>query len=107
MSTLPETWGSLSLEEKLGNVGSEVHRAARDREKYPESAARAFERALELIDATRGDVQSFPALKEISRARELLVDAWEGGGEYDSTLEALDTYFLHFAVSARSSRKLN
>jgi hypothetical protein len=43
-------------------------------------------------------------LKEIARARELVGDAASGGREYGTTLEALDGYFLAFAVAARTRR---
>jgi hypothetical protein len=66
--------------------------------------AGAFARALELLDLTLADPRWRDRLREIARARELLCDAAAGGSEYGSTLEALDRYFLAFAVAARSSR---
>ena len=104
MSTVPKTWNSLSRVEKFGNIGSEVHRASKDKEKYPGVAERAFGRALELIDATLKDMNELPELTELARARELFVDAWEGGREYESTLDAIDTYFFAFAVAAQKSK---
>jgi hypothetical protein len=64
-------------------------------------AAAAFERALELLDLTLADPRWRGRRREIARARELLCDAVAGGGEYGTTLEALDRYFLAFAVAAR------
>jgi len=66
----------LSLLEQLANVGSEVGR----------------------MGCWRG------RLREIARARELLCDAASGGGEYGTTVEDLDRYFLAFAVAARGGR---
>ena len=65
-------------------------------------AARAFERALELLDLTLADPRWRGRLREIARARELFCDAAAGGGEYGSRLEDLDRYFLAFAVAERS-----
>ena len=64
----------------------------------------AFERALELLDLTLADPRWLGRLREIARARELLCDAALGGGEYGTTVEDLDRYFLAFAVAARSGR---
>jgi hypothetical protein len=64
----------------------------------------AFTRALELLDLTLADARWRHRLREIARARELLCDAAGGGGEYGTTLEALDRYFLAFAVAARARR---
>jgi hypothetical protein len=95
-------WSALSLAEQLGNVGSEVGRMRRARDEA--LRARAFERAIELLDLTLADPRWRTRLREIARARELLCDAAMGGGEYGTTLEALDAYFLAFAVAARRNR---
>jgi hypothetical protein len=97
-------WGQLSPAEQLANVGSEVGRMLRWRERDERLAAAAFERALELLDLTLADPRWRGRVSEIARARELLCDAAAGGGSYGSTLEGLDRYFLAFAVLARKSR---
>jgi hypothetical protein len=97
-------WGQLSLVEQLANVGSEVGRMRRWRERDARLMDAAFARALELIDLTLADPRWRDRLREIARARELLCDAATGGGEYGATLEDLDRYFLAFAVAARRGR---
>ena len=97
-------WARLSLAEQLANVGSEVGRLRRWRERDERLATGAFERALELLDLTLADPRWRGRLKEIARARELLCDAASGGQEYRTTLDALDRYFLAFAVAARAHR---
>jgi hypothetical protein len=97
-------WGRLSLAEQLGNVGSEVGRLVRWRGRDDRLAERAFERALELLDLTLADPRWRGRRKEIARARELLCDAVLGGGQYGTTLEDLDRYFLQFALAARRLR---
>lgn len=69
-------WGQFSLAEQLANVGSEVGRMARWRDR----------------------------LREITRARELLCAAALCEPVYGTTLEDLDRHFLAFAVAARNSR---
>lgn len=94
-------WHELSLMEQMGNVGSEIHRAASWRQKDEAASRRAAERALELLDLTIGDPRWRRRLKEIARAREMTVDAMYGGKEYGNTLESLDRYFFTFAFAAR------
>ena len=97
-------WGGLSLAEQLANAGSEVGRMRRWRGRDDPLAARAFERALELLDLTLADPRWRGRRKEIARARELLCDAAAGGHEHGATLEDLDRYFLAFALAARARR---
>lgn len=97
-------WQQLSLVEQLANVGSEVGRMRRWRDRDERLMTKAFERALELLDLTLADPRWRNRLREIARARELLCDAATGGHEYNTTLEDLDRYFLAFAVAARNRR---
>lgn len=97
-------WEQLSLVEQLANVGSEVGRMLRWRGRDERLMMGAFERALELLDLTLADPRWRDRAREIARARELLCDAALGGGDYGTTLEDLDRYFLAFAVAARIGR---
>lgn len=97
-------WQSLSLMEQLGNVGSDVARAARWYGKDQQRCEQAFNRALELLDLTIADERWKGRRKELTRARELLCDAMFGGKTYNSDLASLDRYFFHFAMAARAGR---
>lgn len=94
-------WGRFSLVEQLGNVGSEVGRAARWKDRDPRVFESAMIRALELLDLSIRDPRWRRRLKELTRARELLCDAWLGGGNYGATLEEMERYFMAFALAAR------
>ncbi len=87
--------------EQLGNIGSEVGRAAHAEGTDAGRFQNAVERALDLFDLTMEDKRWHGRLKEIARAREVFCDAVYGGKEYSSTLEGLDKYFLQFALVAR------
>lgn len=96
-------WWSLTLAEQLGNVGSEVSRALKWRSRNPQIAQGAMARALELIDLTLDDPRhrsSEARLREICRAREVLVDFLAGSNQYGSTEVTLQKYFDAFAVAA-------
>lgn len=94
-------WAKLSLIQQLGNVGSEVSRALRWKGKDDNLFEQAMIRALELLDLSIQDSRWKGRLKELTRARELLCDAWLGGKEYRSDLDGLNRYFFAFALAAR------
>ena len=99
-----ERWFTFTLAEQLGNVGSEVSRTLKWRSRNPEIAERAMARALELIDLTLDDPRhrsSVARLREICRAREVLLDFLVGPNQYGSTAITLQRYFDAFAVAAR------
>lgn len=100
-------WWELTICEQLGNVGSEVSRAFRWQPRDPRVAGTAFARALELLDLTLDDPrhrQSEARLREIARAREVLVDLFAGTNEYGSTPASLQRYFDAFAIAATRQR---
>jgi hypothetical protein len=97
-------WWELSLAEQLGNVGSEVSRAARWSSRNPDMAQAAWNRALELLDLTLADPRhraSRARLKELARAREVLADFFAGPNQYGSTAASLQKYFDAYARAAR------
>ena len=97
-------WNQLSLIEQMANIGSEVERALNWRAKNNAVyCQQAFERALELIDLTLGNLKSFPQLKELARLRETIVDYFFGTNEFLSTENSLKKYFFYFAYAARKN----
>jgi len=97
-------WWQLTLAEQLGNVGSEISRAAKWTGRNETLARGAFERALELIDLTLDDPRhrrSPARLREIARTREVVVDFFDGPNEYGSTAANLQRYFDAYALAAR------
>jgi hypothetical protein len=100
-----ESWSKFSLEEQLGNIGSEVSRAIRARGEK-EYYWGAVARALELFFLTIEDVRWMGRLKEIVRAKELFCAAVLGSEEYKTSLEDLDAYFRYFALVARAKQHI-
>ena len=97
-------WWQLSLADQLGNIGSEVSRAVRWSGRNEELARGALDRALELFDLTLDDPRhrrSLPRLRELARAREVVVDFFDGSNEYHSTAASLQKYFDAYALAAR------
>ncbi len=98
-------WFLLSLEEQLGNIGSEVGRAISwDKRGDLVQRDRALERALELIDLTAQDKKWHGRLKELFRAREVICDLFYGGNSFNTPSASLEKYFFEFALAARLKR---
>ncbi len=94
-------WFELSLFSQMGNIGSEISRAKKWKEKDFKIYESAVFRAIELIDLTLSDPRWKMRCKEIARAKEVVCDAYYGGKEYGSTFESLEKYFNQFAYAAR------
>jgi hypothetical protein len=106
-ASLVDRWFTFSLAQQLGNAGSEVSRALKWRSRNPEIARGALHRALELIDLTLDDPRhrsSVARLREICRAREVLLDFLIGPNQYGSTEKTLQRYFDVFGVAAANRR---
>lgn len=101
MAVSKERWFTLPLADQLGNIGSEVGRAAKWQGKDDTSFWGATARALELLDLTREDPRWKRRRFEINRARESFTDAVLGGKEYKSTLLDIERYFMRFALLAQ------
>ena len=98
---LLQNWSKLSLAEQLGNVGSEVSRMIKWHSNNPAIAERAFERMLELLNATITCQTGKRQLRELTRARELINTDWCSGKSPDhSSLDGFNRYFTQFAVLA-------
>lgn len=100
-------WNSLSFFEQMANIGSEVERAIKWREKAnTEYSQMAFERALELLDLTIADQKNSKKLRELTRLRETFVDYFAFENTYQSTSKSFQNYFyaFNFAASVISNR---
>ena len=99
-------WSQLSLVEQLANVGSEVERAIRARERGQEPRLEhALARALELFDLTAADERwRGPRRREVLRAREEFCRIFHGTDVPPGSARGLSSYFLAFAVAARRAR---
>jgi hypothetical protein len=94
-------WQTLSLMEQLANVGSEVERALKWRERDNLEYSRlGFLRALELLELTLADPRHRRRLKELTRVREALLDFFLGDNEFRSTAKSWRNYFYSFAYAA-------
>ena len=90
-----EHWFAFSLFEQLANVGMDVSRAIKWRNKGEmDLSKKAFYRALELLCLTKEDPKNQNhRLKELCRLYEVLVDYFAGDNVYGSSDELWEKYF--------------
>lgn len=96
-------WSEMDVFNQMGNIGSEVGRAlTAKRQGKQDRCQAAFERGLDLIDATARDwvTKKRPGLKELLYAREQFAESITTN-KVDPTLEA---YFMQFAIAARLNK---
>ena len=97
-------WQEFTFFEQMANVGSEVERAIKWKNKGNAGYSRmAFERALELLDLTINSEKSQSRLKELTRVSETLADYFAFGNSYNSTDKSWQNYFYSFNFAARVS----
>ena len=89
----PERWYRFSLMEQFSNVGSDVLRAIRWKNKQEEKYSKSsFERSLELFDLTISDPKNRRQLKEVLRVREAWVDYFL----YDNVYGTSDVFWQDY-----------
>lgn len=95
-------WQELSFFEQMANIGSEVERTVKWRQKGNHEYARlAFERALELLDLTIQDIKNKTRLREVVRVREALADHFVFNNEYNTTDQLWRNYFFNFTYAVK------
>ncbi|MBN1758326.1 MAG: hypothetical protein JW863_08415 [Chitinispirillaceae bacterium] len=95
-------WNTLTCCEQLANVGSEIERAIKWKQKgNSEYMLLAFDRALELLDLSISDKKNRQRLRELVRTREALADFFVFDNSYRSSEKIWQNYFNAFAYAAR------
>ncbi len=97
-------WQSLSFLEQMANVGSEVERSIKWKDKGNiEYFKLAFGRAIELLDLTIEDKKNVHRLRELLRVREALADYFLFDNVYGSSKKKWQNYFYFFNFAARKN----
>ena len=101
-----ERWFKFSLFEQLANVGTDIERAIDWKNNNNlDYSSKAFERALELLDATVADPKNKgPRRKELLRVREALIDYFVYENEYSTSDKLWQDYFYDFNYAAAIQR---
>jgi hypothetical protein len=100
-------WYQLSLVEQMANIGCDVDRAIRWKNKGDlETSNKAFERALELLFLTISDKKNRRQLRELCRVKYAVADYFAGENSFGFTDESLHKYFFNFNYMAALRRGL-
>jgi len=95
-------WAELTLAEQLANIGSEVERAIKWKEKgNNDYSQKAFLRSLELLSFSLDCQKNGARLKELTRLYEALVDYFNGENIFSSSAQLWRKYFYAFNWLAR------
>ncbi|GIW64179.1 MAG: hypothetical protein KatS3mg092_0112 [Patescibacteria group bacterium] len=97
-------WNNFSIYEQMANIGAEVGRAIKWKNKNQKIFLNAFYRALELIDLTAADKKNHHRLSEILRLRETIADFLVGDNIYKQTEKQIEKYFYYFTLAARENK---
>lgn len=103
---MDELWSTLTLEEQIGNIGSELSRMLTfERQGERQHWSKARQRAVELIDLTLRD-QRWSTLekKEVTKLKQLLLELNRTDSQTGVSIQELVNYCLPFAIVARSNR---
>lgn len=91
-------WAQMTLAEQMLNIGSEVSRASKWKNKgNQEMCTKATYRALELVNLTIDAQKGRHSIKEFTILYEVLCDFFLGDNQYHSDSESLQRYFDVFA----------
>ena len=102
---LYEQWRHYSLAFQMGNIGSEVSRSLKNRDK-PARFQSSFVRALELFDFTiesLAEQKKTGALREVCRAREEFCDYFNDN-TFNTDPVVMQRYYDQFALLANCDK---
>ncbi len=99
-----EKWHKMTIFAQMGNIGSEVGRAANAYNNNDASFQAATKRALDLFDATVTGLVSIksPRTKEVLLARESFTSQYFS--DEPAVDPSLEQYFMQFAIADRLQR---
>lgn len=96
-------WAKRDIFDQMGNIGSEVGRAIKAHRAGKQAREQgAVDRAFDLFDATIECLakQRSPRLREVLLARDEFARLFFDGA-FDRDADALERYFMNYAVAAR------
>jgi hypothetical protein len=94
-----ESWGAMPFLKRLSNIGSEVQRAIKWKDKSNLAYGDlAFIRALELFDLTYKTELTNSQLNELCRLREAWIDFYKYQNEYKTDSKFWQNYFDFITV---------
>lgn len=94
-------WLNLTKAQQIGNIGSEIARAAYWEERNDiANRNSALERSLELLDLTLDDRRWNAGIKEIARFREVVGAKYCNNDFFNITLKELKEFCINFVMNS-------
>ena|SRR3989338_2186100 len=97
-------WQSMPTIDQMANIGTEIDRTIKWRASDATLSLAAFNRGIELLDATIGDPKNTNSLKELCRVRELLVGHFYFNNMHEFKDEEWHRYFMFFCHASAVAR---
>ncbi len=95
-------WSEMPFRLQMGNIGSEVSRSLRWKQKNNESRMNsAIDRALELFDLSISSTREHGKLRELCRAREEFCDYFFGDNSFHTDPAQMQKYYDQFITLKR------
>lgn len=95
------TWFNMTIEEQISNIGSEVNRAIKWKNKGNEKRSTGFcRKAIEFLQLTKEDDKNRTRKKEFDFCIEELEDYFIGENKYNTNDEMLTKYYDAFLRNA-------
>ena len=92
-------WLARPIAYQMGNIGSEVSRALKWRERNPARSEKAVDRALELFDLTiEANLENHARLTEILKARDEFCDYFFANNSHHTDTSKMQKYYDGFAI---------
>ncbi len=101
-----QKWGKMTLQEQMGNIGSEVGRSINAyRTQDSQRFTGALDRALDLFDATTDALiaQKSPRSKEVLRSKDQYLSLFFND-TFAQDADNIERYFTQYALAARRNR---
>lgn len=90
------SWFKMSIGQQISNIGSEVNRAIRYKDKDYKRCAQYANKAIELIERTQMDPKNRHRIGELGNCKEELIDYFFGDNIYGTTPQVLQKYYDAF-----------
>lgn len=99
-------WAEMSFSLQMANIGSEIQRAIRWKEKGKKDREhRSAERVLELLDLTISEVQRESSRRELAQLRDVMTAFFYDESNNETLGEQINRYFYCFAQKAAKERR--
>lgn len=101
-----EKWSKMAVGTQLANVGGEINRAIRWKNRGDDKkTANFYKKAMEFLELTMQDPKNSHRVGELNEARYELEDFFYGGNTYQNTDKSIMKYYDAFLMPPYTERR--